>query len=129
MKASIVVPLLVVSSILLAGFLSPELSFVVTVQGVEDRDVLKDGLRQSEMTLLTINTNMEGVVVEKFGIMHARGTSPVTRATVRGNTFDLGDFRSLAKPGDRILITITSVVGPDKVSIIVRDVKFVIPIK
>lgn len=97
---------------------SSELTFSVKVDGVEQRDVLAEGLKPSELAQLTINSNDEDVKVLEFEIIHARGESPVNRANVmQGNTFDLRAFRDEAKAGDRIVISVTKVTGDsDKLS-------------
>lgn len=97
---------------------SSELTFSVKVDGVEQRDVLAEGLKPSELAQLTIDSNDEDVKVLEFEIIHARGESPVNRGNVmQGNTFDLGAFRDQARAGDRIVISVTKITGDsDKLS-------------
>ena len=101
--------LLILSVMVLLASMS-ELTFSVKVAGAEQRDVLADGLKPSELTQLTIDSNDDDVKVLQFEIIHARGLSPLKRGNVKeGNTFDLSKFRDQAKAGDRIVINVTKI--------------------
>lgn len=89
-----------------------ELTFTVKVDGAEQKDVLTNGLKPSELAPLTIHSNNENLKVLEFEIIHARGESPLSRGSVtQGNTFDLSKFRDKAKTGDRIVISVTKITG------------------
>jgi hypothetical protein len=94
----------------LSGAISiADVAFSVEVGGSENKDVLKDGLKPSELTQLTVNANEEGVNIEEFQIILARDKSPILAEKVMSNTFDLTRFKPKAKPGDRIAIEVTKI--------------------
>lgn len=85
-----------------------DLTFEVQVQGVENKNLLKEGLQPAELALMTIESNDEKVSIEKFEVILARGSRPVSEGsqTVSGKQFDLATFAEQARAGDRIVIEI-----------------------
>jgi light-regulated signal transduction histidine kinase (bacteriophytochrome) len=100
--------------VLFASISIADLTFSVKVQGAEQKNVLADGLKSSELAQLTIDSNDENVNVLEFEIIHALGKSPLNSAIVtQGNIFDLNKLRDQAKAGDRIVINVTKITGYD----------------
>ena len=123
MKYPFLVTVLVLATVA-SSFVTADLSFSVTVQGVEGRNVLEAGLKPSELTSLTIASSDTTKEIEAFEILLARGKSPVgfPVSNVDGNACDLKKFRGVAKPGDRIVIRINrisdNVQFPEKIRIL-----------
>jgi hypothetical protein len=116
--------------VLLASISVADLSFTVQVQGAEERNVLTDGLKPSELTQLTIDANDESVKILEFHIIHARGKSPVNVGVVtEGNTFDLNKFRHEAKAGDRIVVEVKKISGVDNNKLTEKNRILQIPIR
>ncbi|WPP50824.1 GldM family protein [Catalinimonas niigatensis] len=78
----------------------------VKVQGMENKDLLKEGLTPAELAIMTIESNDEKVSIEKFEVVLARGTRPISVESVNGNQYDLINFSEQAKAGDRIVIEV-----------------------
>lgn len=98
--------------VFLASTSRSDLRFTVSMQGLEGKDILKEGVNAAQLTRLIVRAMDEKIIVEELDITHARGKSAVNKASVRGdNTFDLKDFRSQAKRGDRIIVEIRKVRG------------------
>lgn len=93
------------------AFSPQDLNFNVSCKGLENRNVLKDGLKPSELSTLTVTADQEAVAVERLNVILARGDQPVLRETVTGNSFDIGGFRGSAKAGDRIVIEVVRISG------------------
>ena len=106
-----------------------DLTFFVTIQGSGSKDLLKDGVKPSELTVLEISTSKGNVEVEAFEIFLARGKSPILRNAVEGNQFDLKNFRGPAKPGDRIVIKVNHVSGPGDNTLTEENSVIQIPIR
>lgn len=126
MKTSILLLMLAVTMVF---SVAEDLTFSVTIQGTESKDLLKDGVKPSELTFLEISTSKGDVVVEEFEILLARGKSPILRNTVEGNQFDLKTFRGPAKPGDRIVIKVNQVSGPGDNTLTEENSVIQIPIR
>ena len=89
-----------------------DLRFIVIIDGIQQRNVIKDGLRPAELSQLTLMSNDKAVGISEFEIIHVRGASPVHEAVLTNtNTYDLKHLRPQAKPGDRIVIKIKNVTG------------------
>src|SRR5688500_15041848 len=100
--------------VLLASISIADLSFTLKVQGAEERDVMTEGLKPSELTQLTIDANDDKVKILEIEVIHARGKSPLNMGSVtEGNTFDLNKFRGKAKAGDRIVVRVIKISGAD----------------
>jgi hypothetical protein len=129
MKPSIVVSLMLISATLAAtAFTARKLHFSAHIQGIENRDVSLTGIGADEFSVLTVETSDKDRSVTRFEIILARGQSPVYRASVEGNSFDLNKFKENAKPGDRAVLEVKTVSGSDK--LITGDERIVtIPIK
>lgn len=111
MKTSV---LILCVMVVLVSFSNAGLTFTVKVEGVHDRNLLKEGLKPSEFRHLSIHSNEQKVKISLFEILHVRGRSTVNRAVVtNANGYDLNNFRSQAKPGDRIVIKISKLNGDD----------------
>jgi len=93
------------------SFSPQELTFSVSCEGLENRNVLKDGLKPSELSTFTVSANQKAVAVERLNVILARGEQPVLRETVTGNNFNIPAFHSSAKPGDRIVIEVVKISG------------------
>jgi hypothetical protein len=89
-------------------------SFQCPHSGIESRDVALTGIRADEFSVLTVETSDKDRSVTRFEIILARGQSPVDRASVKGNSFDLNKFKGSAKPGDRAVVEVKTVSGSDK---------------
>ena len=114
--------------VIAASFNATELDFTVSVLGLEERDVIKEGLKPIELTTLTIRTNTANVSVAEFRIFHARGKSPINGAVVQGDRFDISQYRKQAKSGDRIVIEVTGVTESGKGKTSLKDKIIQIPI-
>ena len=111
MKTSV---LILCVMVVLVSFSDAGLTFTVKVDGVGDRNLLKEGLKPSEFRHLSIHSSEENVKISSFEILHVRGRSTVNRAVVtNANSYDLNNFRSQAKPGDRIVIKVSKLSGAD----------------
>lgn len=87
-------------------------TFEVAVQGIEDRNILKEGVARTEFALMTIETKEEGTAVEKFEIVLARGSNPIEVVVVEeGNSMNLLEFADSAQSGDRLVIDIQAMSG------------------
>jgi len=100
--------------VVLASTSVADLRYNVKVQGVEDRDVLKEGLKPSELGHLTIDAADGNVQISEFEIVHARGKSALMGTVVTGNTFDLHKYQGKAKAGDRIVIKVNKISGENR---------------
>lgn len=102
--------------------------FLFVIQGLEGRDVLKEGLSPTDFTLLTIKNDNKSLQVNEFEIVLARGQSPVGLpvTVVHGNSISLDKFRPFAKTGDRLVVKVRTVNGEQVQS---EDAIFVIPIR
>ena len=133
MKPSHVQVLAVASVFVLASaFTLQEATYSVTIQGVESRDILKDGVKATELTEVTVGVSREDLKVREFEIILARGQSPVgfPTVTVKGNKYDLEKYRKIAKPGDRIVITLKKLANSTGDMVVeVRNSTLTIPIK
>jgi len=105
------------------------LVFSVNVQGVDNRNVLKDGVEPDELANLTINVDGKSLYVDEFDVIHARGKSPVGSMAVKGNSCNLSSFRKKAKSGDRLVIDIKRVVDHQQHPIESGQLVVQIPIK
>jgi hypothetical protein len=115
MKPSIVLSVMLVSALLAAtAFTVRKLRFSAHIEGIDNRDVTTTGIRASEFSVLTVETADEDLKVTRFEIILARGNSPVERASVQGNSFDLNKFKGSAKPGDRAVLEVKTVSGSEK---------------
>jgi len=126
MKTSFLLLMLAVSMVC---SVTEDLAFFVTIQGTGSRDLLKDGVKPSELTFLEISTTKGDAEVQAFEIFLARGKSPVLRDAVEGNQFDLKRFRGPAKPGDRIVIKVNHVSGPGDNTLTEENSVIQIPIR
>ena len=117
--------------VLTSAFTSQEATYTVTIQGVENRDILKDGVTGPELTEVTVGGWRKDLKVREFEIILARGQSPVgfPSVTVKGNKYDLEKYRKIAKPGDRILITLKKLADSTGLVVDVRNSTLAIPIK
>ena len=95
---------LVVSSFTI--FFVEERNFKISIAGVNHE--LKDGLNPSEFAKMTIESKDENVNVKSFEITLARGSRAISIKTYEGNTVDLNQLKTNARPGDRIVIDIKS---------------------
>lgn len=95
---------LVVSSFTI--FFVEEPNFKISIAGVNHE--LKDGLNPSEFAKMTIESKDENVNVKSFEITLARGARAISIKTYEGNTVDLNQLKTNARPGDRIVIDIKS---------------------
>ncbi len=95
---------LVVSSFTI--FFVEERNFKISIAGVNHE--LKDGLNPSEFAKMTIESKDENVNVKSFEITLARGARAISIKTYEGNTVDLNQLKTNARPGDRIVIDIKS---------------------
>ena len=115
MKPLIVVSVMLLSVMLAAtAFTARKLHFSAHIQGIESRDVALTGIRADEFSVLTVETSDKDRSVTRFEIILARGQSPVDRASVKGNSFDLNKLKGSAKPGDRAVVEVKTVSGSDK---------------
>ena len=95
---------LVVSSFTI--FFVEEHNFKISIAGVNHE--LKDGLNPSEFAKMTIESKDENVNVKSFEITLACGSRAISIKTYEGNTVDLNQLKTNARPGDRIVIDIKS---------------------
>ena len=103
-------------------------SLHITIQGVEGRDLLKDGIARTEFAPLTIDTDQEGAVVKKFDIVLARGSKPIETVEVAtGNRVDLREFADSARPGARLVVDVKEITGIELTD--VEHSVVVIPVK
>lgn len=79
----------------------------ISVKGV-DHDIVKEGIRPVEFGELSIGLKDENTQIEAFQITLARGNRAVDISDVRGNTFNLKKYSSMARAGDRIVIKVKS---------------------
>jgi hypothetical protein len=117
-----------VAGALLSASSTADYAFTVSVQGSEAVNVMKEGIKSSALTHLTISTNDEKVSVTEFHIVLARASSPLESKAVKGNAVDVSSFRGKAKAGDRIMIDIRAVSARGQDPIALRDVLLLIPI-
>lgn len=132
MKPSTVSAFLMVFATAIANaFVAEDTLFTVTIQGVENRDVLKDGVKPFEMTQVTVDVRDKNFKIHEFEIILARGKSAVgfPATVVTGNQYDLVKFRGIAKPGDRIVIKVNKTIGSNGERIHLSDGILQIPIK
>lgn len=123
--------LMVFATIATNAFIVEDTLFAVTIQGIENRDVLKDGVKPFELTQVTLDVRDKNFKIHEFEIILARGKSPVgfPNAVVTGNKCDLAKFRGIAKSGDRIVIKVNKGIGPNGEEIMIRDGLLEIPVK
>ena len=105
------------ASLLLASHVprnSKPSAFHVTIQGIEGRDILKEGVARTEFARMTLETDREETAIEGFEVVLARGSSPVETFVVdTGNSMDLREFADSARSGDRLVIDVKKVTGID----------------
>lgn len=89
-----------------APFSFNDFALDVKVQGMENKDLLKEGLTPAELALMTLESNDEQLSIEQFEVILARGTRPIAVHSVEGNQYDLARFSAQVKSGDRIVIEI-----------------------
>ena len=126
------------SSILLASLLlvsyvsksSKPSAFHVTIQGIEGRDILKEGVARTEFARMTLETDREETAVEGFEVVLARGSSPVETFVVdTGNSMDLREFADSARSGDRLVVDVKEVTGMNPADVSGTDYVIAIPVK
>ena len=94
--------------LLLSSFVtSEELNFTVKINKLENRNILKDGLKPSEFAEMTVEPTSKNIEIEAFEITLARGNRAISISTIEKNRFDLRQYRDQARSGDRIVIEIT----------------------
>ncbi len=81
--------------------------FKISIAGVNHD--LNGGLKPSEFAELTIESADERIEVSSIEITLARGNRAVTILTINSDSFDLGEFKEKAQPGDRIVVQIIKV--------------------
>lgn len=88
----------------------------IIVQGVENRDVTREGLMPAELTYLILESRDKTAGVEEFQIFLARGQSPVgvPATVIRGNQVALEKYRPFARTGDRLVINLRKLKGDQK---------------
>lgn len=123
--------LLVLVMFLTSAFIMQEATYTVTIHRVENRDILKDGVKPIELTEISVSGWQEDLKVREFEIILARGKSPVgfPSATVKGNRYDLEKYRKIARSGDRIVITINKIADSTGLVVDVRNSTLTVPIK
>ena len=86
-------------------------NFTIKVEGLEDRDVMREGLMISEFAPITVEAKIENMRVEAIEISLGRGGKLVSipAKTVKGNRLDLTEYAELARPGDRILFKLHTI--------------------
>lgn len=103
--------------VLMSSFISASTTtslndFTIKVNGLENRNVMTEGISASEFATMTIQTNDENRQIKGFEISLARGNQLVSLPgkTVIGNSFDLKTYSALARPGDRIVIKLNTAI-------------------
>lgn len=97
----------VLLSVLVSSFTplpTEEPNFKISIKGVNHD--LHDGLKPSEFAEMTIESKDETIKIEAFEITLARGNRAISISTIESNTFNLRQFMSQARSGDRIVIEI-----------------------
>jgi|GEM_PF-4223757 hypothetical protein len=103
---------------------------IITIAGVEGKNVIEEGVKPEELGPLTITANDGSWNVESFEIVHARGQSPVSYASpIKGNTFDASAMKSSAKSGDRLVIVLKQVTNARRQPVTLQNKTVVVPIK
>lgn len=135
MKPSFLPSLSIVLIIVLTSSFTIEptngLTFNIKIQGLENRNVSKDGVIPSELAQMIIEANDENIKIEEFEIVLARGNRPVSipNKIVQGNNYDLTKFSELARSGDRIVIKVNEVTGSKDSELSDKNELLIIPIK
>ena len=125
---SLILLSLIVSSYTIEATVKP--AFQVTIQGIEGRNLLKEGVARPEFAPMTIETDQEGIAVKKFEVVLARGSNPVeTFEVATGNRMDLREFADSARSGDRLVVDIREVSGLDQADISGAKYVIVIPVQ
>lgn len=81
-------------------------NYKISVNGINHD--LQDGLKPSEFAKMTIEVQDKMLKVESFEITLARGSRAISSSVIEGNTFDLSQYKSDARSGDRIVIEVSS---------------------
>lgn len=81
-------------------------NYKISVNGINHD--LQDGLKPSEFAKMTIEVQDKSLKVESFEITLARGSRAISSSVIEGNTFDLSQYKSDARSGDRIVIEVSS---------------------
>lgn len=107
-----------------------QLSFTINIEGVETLD-LKKGLTPSELSRMTIDSDDADVSVSEFQVVLARGNRPVAipAKLVKGNSYDLAEYESFAKSGDRLVVALIEINGLKEDDISAEKRVIIIPIK
>ena len=134
MKSSICYSLLILLTFTLASsFLAKthdKPTFQVTIQGIENRNIIEEGIASTEFALMTIETDEKDTEVKEFEVVLARGSNPVEHTVVEtGNSFDLREFADSAKSGDRIVVDIKEIAGTQRANVLSADNVIVIHIR
>lgn len=79
-----------------------EIQFLI--KGVDHE--LKEGLKPSELSELTIVYSNQEIKVEAFQVTLARGNRAIEISDVMGNKFNLRKFSDSARSGDRIVVEV-----------------------
>ncbi|MDN5211896.1 hypothetical protein QQ020_07530 [Fulvivirgaceae bacterium BMA12] len=104
--------------------------FTIKVEGIEDRDLMREGLALSELALMTIGTNVENMRVDAFEISLARGSRLVSPTKpVQGNSFDLTTYAELARPGDRFALKLKVIKAEEGKSPVNKQFYVTFPVK
>lgn len=109
-KISLLIPVTLFCSVFLfalAHGFTANSQIDISVKGV-DHDIVKEGIRPAEFGELSIGLKDEDHQIEAFQITLARGNRAVDISNVRGSTFNLKKYTSMARAGDRIVIEIKS---------------------
>ncbi|MDN5211898.1 hypothetical protein QQ020_07540 [Fulvivirgaceae bacterium BMA12] len=84
--------------------------FTIKVEGIEDRDLRREGLKPSEFALMTIEAKIENMRIDAVEISLGYGSGLVSATkTVKGNSLDLTEYSELAKPGGRIILKLHTI--------------------
>ena len=106
-KSPFTFTIFVLLSVLVSSFTplpTEEPNFKISIKGVNHD--LHDGLKPSEFAEMTIESKDETIKIEAFEITLARGNRAISISTIESNTFNLRQFMSQARSGDRIVIEI-----------------------
>ena len=124
--------LLVLVSFFISSFTVKSLNdFTITVKGLENKNLLIEGIKPYEFAEMIVEASDKNMQIRDMEISLARGNRLVSKPSrsVKGNSFDLTEYSSLAKSGDRIAIKLSITIDKENKSPDNKNFYITIPIK